>query len=91
MKKFAVSNVGTYEQLQSYKEILSKYGLEVEVVKDYEADTCEIFHVTIKDLDDLLKLKEELGNELILKDQFYDQLTNVYNEPTIQIYDGIIG
>jgi hypothetical protein len=93
MKRFAVSNVGTYKQLQSYKEILSNYKLEVEVVKDYEneTDTCEIFHVTISDLDDLLKLKEDLGEELILKDRFYDQHSNLYNEPTIHIYDSIIG
>lgn len=86
-KKFAVIN--SKRNVSKYKSILEKHDLEIKEINNMEdeQETCEIFYITIKSLEELLSIKEELGMNIILADEFIDAFTNIHNEPAIEIYD----
>jgi hypothetical protein len=96
--KFAVNSSTGYERLQSYKPILEKYNLEITTVKDEfdEDEECEMLWITINTLEELMALREEIGQQatkdprkdIIICDYYYDAFLGRYEGPTIEIYDG---
>lgn len=88
--KFAVVASNRYK-LHQYKEKLVDFNLNIKVAYDQicndEDEACELLYIEVNTLEDLLKLKENVGHEIILKNSYFDALDNYYEEPTIEIYD----
>lgn len=91
--KFAISNCDDYNTYKSYKPILEKYNLEIEIVHelcyydDDDLDKYEFYHININSLEELIQLQKELSQELIIRNYYQDHGGNEYNELTIKIYD----
>jgi hypothetical protein len=87
--KFAVTASNGY--VKHYEDKLKNFNLTKKIAYDEicndEEETCEIYYIKLDSIEDLIRLKELTGHNIILKNDYFDELSNYYQELAIEIYD----
>jgi hypothetical protein len=88
--KFVVTTTSSGRLKSNYRPILENFNLETQtVICDWDDKlNGEIYRITINTIEELIDLKNQLKCELIITNEFEDDLYMPHEELTIEIYDG---